>query len=146
MKVILDTNVLVSGLMFPDSIPGIAVAAWREGRFDLVVPLAQLEEIGRVLAYPKIRKILRWDDEASYPAPLENVIYGTGQFVLRDPMDGGFVLGHPLCEALDDLLTFGGVIFAVAALDGYVFGTLIFRHVSGGTPDTPQDRLFRCCH
>ena len=64
MKVILDTNVLVSGLMFPDSIPGIAVAAWREGRFDLVVPLAQLEEIGRVLAYPKIRKILRWDDEA----------------------------------------------------------------------------------
>ena len=64
MKVILDTNVLVSGLMFPDSIPGIAVAAWREGRFDLVVPLAQLEEIGRGLAYPKIRKILRWDDEA----------------------------------------------------------------------------------
>src|SRR5574341_824787 len=50
--------------MFPDSIPGGAVAAWREGRFDLVVPLAQLEEIGRVLAYPKIRKILEWDDEA----------------------------------------------------------------------------------
>lgn len=64
MKVILDTNVLVSGLMFPGGIPGIAVTAWREGRFDLVVPLAQLEEIGRVLAYPKIRRILRWDDEA----------------------------------------------------------------------------------
>jgi hypothetical protein len=29
-----------------------------------VLTLAQLEEIGRVLAYPKIRKILRWDDEA----------------------------------------------------------------------------------
>ena len=64
MKVILDTNVLVSGLMFPGSIPGSAVAAWREGRFDLVVPLAQLEEIGRVLAYPKIRAILQWDDAA----------------------------------------------------------------------------------
>lgn len=64
MKVILDTNVLVSGLMFPGSVPGAAVAAWREGRFDLVVPLAQLAEIGRVLAYPKIRKVLRWDDEA----------------------------------------------------------------------------------
>ena len=64
MRVILDTSVLVSGLMFPASVPGTAVAAWREGRFDLVLPLAQLEEIGRVLAYPKIRKVVRWDDEA----------------------------------------------------------------------------------
>ena len=63
MRVILDTNVLISGLMFPGSTPGRAVAAWVEGRFDLVVPVGQLEEIGRVLAYPKIRKILRWDDE-----------------------------------------------------------------------------------
>ena len=63
MRLLLDTNVLVSGLMYPRSIPGIAVAAWREGRFDLVMPLAQLEEIGRVLAYPKIRRILRWDDD-----------------------------------------------------------------------------------
>jgi putative PIN family toxin of toxin-antitoxin system len=63
VRVILDTNVLVSGLMYPKSVPGRAVAAWREGRFDLVVPLAQLEEIGRVLAYPRIRRILRWDDE-----------------------------------------------------------------------------------
>jgi putative PIN family toxin of toxin-antitoxin system len=63
VRVILDTNVLVSGLMFPQSVPGAALAAWREGRFDLVLPLAQLEEIGRVLAYPRIRKILHWDDE-----------------------------------------------------------------------------------
>jgi len=63
VRVILDTNVLVSGLMYPESVPGRAVAAWREGRFDLIVPLAQLGEIGRVLAYPKIRKILQWDDE-----------------------------------------------------------------------------------
>jgi putative PIN family toxin of toxin-antitoxin system len=64
VRVILDTNVLVSGLMYPESVPGRAVAAWREGRFDLVLPLAQLEEIGRVLAYPRIRKLLQWDDEA----------------------------------------------------------------------------------
>ena len=63
MRIILDTNVLVSGLMYPESVPGRVVAAWREGRFDLIVPLAQLGEIGRVLAYPKIRKILQWDDE-----------------------------------------------------------------------------------
>lgn len=64
MKVVLDTNVLVSGLLYPDSIPGRIVTAWRESRFDLVTSSPQLSEVGRVLAYPKIRKVLRWDDEA----------------------------------------------------------------------------------
>jgi putative PIN family toxin of toxin-antitoxin system len=63
MKIVLDTNVLVSGLMYPGSVPGRIVTAWREGRFDLVLTVEQLTEIGRVLAYPKIRKILKWDDE-----------------------------------------------------------------------------------
>ena len=63
MRGVLDTNVLLSGLMVPDSVPGKAVAAWRECRFDLVLPLEQLEEIGRVLAYAKIRRIPGWDDE-----------------------------------------------------------------------------------
>ena len=62
MKVVLDTNVLLSGLMFPDGTPGRVVAAWRDTRFDLVISVHQLAEIGRVLAYPKIRRILDWDD------------------------------------------------------------------------------------
>ena len=63
MKVVLDTNVLISGLMFPHSVPGSIVRAWREARFDLVISLEQLTEIARVLAYPKTRKVLHWDDE-----------------------------------------------------------------------------------
>ena len=50
MKVVLDTNVLLSGLMFPDGAPGRVVAAWREARFDLIVSIHQLAEIGRALA------------------------------------------------------------------------------------------------
>lgn len=57
----LDTNVFVSGLMYPDSVPGRIVSAWREARFDLAMSLAQLEEVGRVLSYPKIQRILGWD-------------------------------------------------------------------------------------
>ncbi len=64
MKVVLDTNVLISGLMYPQSVPGQIVTAWLEARFDLVLSLPQLTEIRRVLAYPKIRKVLRWNDEA----------------------------------------------------------------------------------
>ena len=36
MKVVLDTKVLLSGLMFPDGAPGRVVAAWRQARFELV--------------------------------------------------------------------------------------------------------------
>lgn len=61
MRVVLDTNVLLSGLMYPDSAPGTIVRAWREARFELPLTVEQLTEIGRVLSYPKIRRILKWD-------------------------------------------------------------------------------------
>jgi putative PIN family toxin of toxin-antitoxin system len=63
VKAVLDTNVLLSGLMYPSSVPGRIVEAWVSGRFDLVVSYAQLAEISRTLSYPKIRKITQWDDE-----------------------------------------------------------------------------------
>ncbi|MBI4533743.1 MAG: putative toxin-antitoxin system toxin component, PIN family [Candidatus Melainabacteria bacterium] len=63
MRVVLDTNVLLSGLMLPHSIPGKIVRAWRNAHFDLVLSGPLLEEIARALAYPKIRKRLGWSDE-----------------------------------------------------------------------------------
>ena len=63
MKVVLDTNVLLSGLMFPEGTPGRIIAAWIEARFEVVFSLDQLAEIGRVLEYPKIRRKLGWNDE-----------------------------------------------------------------------------------
>ncbi len=63
MKVVFDTNVLLSGLMNPNGAPGRAVNAWRESRFDLVISVHQLAEIARALAYPKIRRVLGWDDQ-----------------------------------------------------------------------------------
>ncbi len=63
MKVVLDTNVLVSGLLTPKGVPGRIVAAWDDSRFEVVLAFAQLEEIGRVLAYPRIRGRTKWTDE-----------------------------------------------------------------------------------
>ena len=62
MKIVLDTNVLLSGLMFPEGAPGRIVAAWAEARFEVALSLDQLGEIARVLEYPKIRRKLGWDD------------------------------------------------------------------------------------
>ena len=63
MKVVLDTNVLLSGLMKPEGVPGKIVQAWSAAQFDLILSETMLEEIGRVLAYPKIRRRLHWDQE-----------------------------------------------------------------------------------
>lgn len=62
MRVVLDTNVLISGLMLPYSVPGKIVALWQAGSFDLVLSEPMLAELERVLSYPKIAKRLHWDD------------------------------------------------------------------------------------
>lgn len=38
MRLALDTNVLVSGLLFPGGPPSRLVKAWRSGAFDLASP------------------------------------------------------------------------------------------------------------
>lgn len=63
MKVVLDTNVLLSGLMLPESVPGRIVRAWRAAQFELALSEPMLDEIGRVLAYPRIERRLKWDQE-----------------------------------------------------------------------------------
>jgi len=63
MKVILDTNIFLSGLMLPESQPGKILSAWQRSAFDLVLSEPMLTEITRVLAYPKIRKRIDWSDE-----------------------------------------------------------------------------------
>ncbi len=62
MKIVLDTNVFLSGLASPGGIPGKILAAWDNHSFELVFSEFQLAETARVLAYPRIRKILKWDE------------------------------------------------------------------------------------
>ena len=47
MRVVLDTNVLVSGIFF-GGVPGRILEAWRDGRVTLVVSPAVLDEYHRV--------------------------------------------------------------------------------------------------
>ena len=46
---VLDTNVLLSGLAYPQSAPGRIVAAWRGGALDVVSSPYLLDELRRVL-------------------------------------------------------------------------------------------------
>jgi uncharacterized protein len=55
VRVVIDTNVLVSALLSPTSLPAALVTLWREGRFTLLTAEPQLEELTRVTRYPKLR-------------------------------------------------------------------------------------------
>lgn len=55
LRVVLDTNVLVSGLAYPGSVPGRIVAAWREGGLDVVLSRYILDEMVRVL--PRLPRV-----------------------------------------------------------------------------------------
>ena len=51
MRLLLDTNVLVSGLLFPGGPPSRLVKAWRSGAFDLVISCFVIDELTRTWAH-----------------------------------------------------------------------------------------------
>lgn len=49
LRVVLDTNVLLSGIAFPSSLPGKIMSAWRLGSLEVVLSDFIIEELRRVL-------------------------------------------------------------------------------------------------
>jgi putative PIN family toxin of toxin-antitoxin system len=49
LRLELDTNVLLSGIAYPSSIPGKIMAAWRYGSVEVLLSTYILEELRRVL-------------------------------------------------------------------------------------------------
>jgi uncharacterized protein len=56
LRAVLDVNVLISALLSPGGTPARILNAWRLGHFDLIVSPLLLAELGRALAYPKLRR------------------------------------------------------------------------------------------
>jgi uncharacterized protein len=63
IRAVLDANVVVSSLINPQGIPAQVLDAWRAERFQAVVSGAILDEIGRVLRYPRVAVYHRWSEE-----------------------------------------------------------------------------------
>ncbi len=58
MRLVIDTNVLISALLVQGSLPAHLITLWRAERFDLLTASDQLDELMRVTRYPKIRERL----------------------------------------------------------------------------------------
>jgi putative PIN family toxin of toxin-antitoxin system len=59
MRVVLDTNILLSALISPHGTPHRVYEAWQARRFELVTCATQLEELRRASRYPKLRDLLQ---------------------------------------------------------------------------------------
>jgi putative PIN family toxin of toxin-antitoxin system len=49
LRVVLDTNILISAIAYPGSIPGRIFSAWQSGQLDVVLSRYILNEMERVL-------------------------------------------------------------------------------------------------
>lgn len=98
LRVVLDTKVLVSGLISDHSPPRQLIDAWLDGQYTLVTCLHQVQELNHVLAYPHIASCLRLSEaevDLILAALLSQgqVVPGALQSprVTRDPKDDALV-------------------------------------------------------
>ena len=81
MRLVLDTNVLVSALLGTGSPAARLLALWPRGRYQLLTADLQLEELRRVTRYPRIRKRLR----PAHAGQLVNALYELAERVEHLP-------------------------------------------------------------
>jgi len=58
-RVVVDTNVLISGLLSATGTPKMIIDGWLAGEFTLLTSDAMLEECERVLGYPRLQTSLK---------------------------------------------------------------------------------------
>lgn len=92
IKVVLDTSVLVAGLLSPDGSPAEILRRWRDGWFDVVVSPLLLEELRATLAKSKILLRVSGPEADAFVAALGRIAVmlpdaGSIEHVTRDPSD-----------------------------------------------------------
>jgi uncharacterized protein len=110
MRVVLDTNILISAAIAPDGVTGAIIRAWRHKLFAVLTCEAQIDELRRCFARPHLVPKYLTRQEAGQ---LVNVVRRLAVFVERLPAvqrsadpDDNFLLG--LAEAgLADYLISG---------------------------------------
>ena len=108
MRVVLDSNILLSALISPYAPPHLIYRAWRKSRFELVTCTHQIEEIRRASRYPKLQRILQGHRVGALINQLQRTILidlpAQAQAVARDPHDA-FLLTLAEAGQADALVT-----------------------------------------
>ncbi len=73
MRIVLDTNVLVSALIAKEGPPGLLLAAVRRGDFTLVSSTYQIEELREVLGRDRLKPYIRPEEASDLLYNLESL-------------------------------------------------------------------------
>jgi uncharacterized protein len=118
-RLVLDTNTVVSALLFRDGRLGWLRRAWQAGRLTPVVCRATMDELLRVLTYPKFR--LERDEIAElladfvpYTELVEPLLDPGVTPRCRDPHDQIFI-DLAVASGADGLISGDGDLLALAA-------------------------------
>jgi len=101
MRVVLDTNILVSGLLIQLGHPAAIYRAWQEGYFTLLVCAEQLDELRATLRKPAIAARIKPHRSGRLVNQLKDLAEIVGELprIQRSPDPGdNFLLG--LSEAV----------------------------------------------
>ena len=105
MRVVLDTNVIISATLIRGGNEDQILRAWQRGAFELVLSPPILEELGRALFYEKLRKF-HWMTDKEISELLQAlaassvVISGRAKVnASRDPDDDKFLAAATEAEA-----------------------------------------------
>src|ERR1700733_15993256 len=100
-RIVLDANIYVSTLIKPSSPPGMVFRHLVENHeFELVISEDILNELKRVLFYPKVRKYIKksdhdiqmWLDALVVQAFLPTIRFSYKEFVKDDPDDDIYII------------------------------------------------------
>jgi hypothetical protein len=108
VRVLLDTNILLSALLVRGTPPDRLYEAWRQGRFELVSCERQPEELNRVSRRPALRERLRPADAGRLVNEIRRLALlvepTSGVAVSADP-DDDFLLAVAAAASADYLVT-----------------------------------------
>jgi len=110
MRVILDTNVLLSALLSPHGLPDAIYRAWQKDRFDLVTSTVQIDELRRASRYPKFRHVLQphrvgtMINSMRRAVILDTLVQLPADIEVHDPNDAFLLAMAQTCQA-DFLVT-----------------------------------------
>ena len=106
LRVVLDTNIIVSSLISKSGPPAQIIDAWRQLKFILITSPAILEEIRAILKHPRICKKYKIADE-----DIDTLINLLNQFAFIVPGEAN-VAGAVPADPADEK-------FLACALDGH---------------------------
>ena len=107
MRVVLDTNVLLSALISSHGHPDTIYRAWRAAKFEIITSIMQLDELRRASRYPKFQAILQPHQVGAMVNNLQRAIVldSLSSDVEADDPNDAFLLAMALAGNADYLVT-----------------------------------------